>query len=197
MILIGLKRCLNKLKKKLLQSCLFLDRDGVINYDYGHVYKKEDIIFLPNIFELVKIANKQNILVIIITNQAGIAKGLYTESDFIKLNNWMKNQFKMNNCYIDDVYFCPFHQEAIIEKYKKDSFYRKPNPGMLIKAAIDYSIDLKKSMIIGDNESDMLAGKSLKLKYNLLINNKKSGNYYMNISSHLESIKYLKYLRDC
>ncbi len=127
------------------RKCLFLDRDGVINYDYGHVYKKSDFKFIPGIFRLVQLANRLNFLVIIITNQAGIAKGYYDLNQFEELTKWMLEEFKKRNCLIERVYYCPYHKDGIIKEYKKDSLDRKPNPGMLLKAAKDYSIDLEES----------------------------------------------------
>lgn len=182
------------MKKQVHNSCLFLDRDGVINDDLGHVYKREDINFIPKIFDLVKEANLLNILVIVITNQAGIAKGFYKEEDFFELTDWMKKQFIKNDCFLNAVYHCPYHSDAKIERYKKISFDRKPNPGMLLRAAKDYSISLNNSMIIGDNISDMIAGKRSGLKYNLLYKKNSSGNYFVNISDLKDAIKYLKKL---
>lgn len=152
-------------------SCLFLDRDGVINFDYGHVYKVDDFKFVPGIFDLVKLANRLNILVIVVTNQAGIAKGYYTINQFKKLTDWMKLEFKKNLCFINDVYFCPYHKDGLVKKYKKQSKYRKPNEGMLLKAAKNYSINLNKSLIIGDSKSDIVAGNKANLKYKLLFRN--------------------------
>ena len=90
-----------------MNSALFLDRDGVINIDYGHVYKKENFDFIDNIFDIVSFAKDLGYLVIIITNQAGIAKGLYTEKDFQRLMLWVAHQFEINNGKIDKTYFCP------------------------------------------------------------------------------------------
>ncbi len=180
--------------KSNLNPCLFLDRDGVINYDYGHVYKIEDIRFMPNIFELVRTANALNILVIVVTNQAGIGKGFYNEVDFSILMNWMRTQFIERNCFLDGIYYCPFHEEAKINKYKKESLDRKPNSGMLFKASVDYSIDLNNSMIIGDNISDMIAGKGANLRYNLLLNNREVDDYFINIASLKEALYFLKKL---
>ena len=159
--------------------CLFLDRDGVINYDYGYVHNKNDFVFIPGIFNLVKLANKLHVKVIVVTNQAGIAKGYYKINQFIELTNWMNLEFEQRSCLIDGVYFCPFHEEAVIPELKKKSNFRKPNPGMLIKASLEHSIDLSKSMIIGDSLSDMIAGEKANLKCKVLFRNdgKSKSNY--------------------
>ena len=151
------------------RKCLFLDRDGVINYDYGHVYKKSDFKFIPGIFRLVQLANRLNFLVIIITNQAGIAKGYYSLDQFEELTKWMLEEFK-RNCLIEK-FIIVHHKDGIVKEYKKDSLDRKPNPGMLLKAAKDYAIDLEESIIIGDKITDIIAGEKVNLKYKLLFNN--------------------------
>lgn len=143
---------------------LFLDRDGVINKDIGYIYKTEDIIFIEGIFDIVKIANKANYKVIIVTNQSGIGRGFFSEKDFEKLMVWMKNEFIANDCFIDDIYYCPFHPTLGRGKYLRKSNFRKPKPGMLLKAKIDHNIDMQKSILVGDNESDISAGQSAGLK---------------------------------
>lgn len=174
------------------RKCLFLDRDGVINYDYGHVYKKSDFKFIPGIFRLVKLANRLNFLVIIITNQAGIAKGYYSLDQFEELTKWMLEEFKKRKCLIERVYYCPYHKDGIVKEYKKDSLDRKPNPGMLLKAAKDYAIDLEESIIIGDKITDIIAGEKVNLKYKLLFNNEvNSDNNYCHINKLYQADNFL------
>jgi len=141
-----------------MNSALFLDRDGVINVDYGYVHNKKDFHFIEHIFELVRYANSLDFLVVVITNQAGIARGLYSEDDFNKLTLWMNNQFISNGAKIDKTYFCPYHEDGVIKKYAKDSFLRKPNPGMIDMACEELNIDPKKSILVGDKETDIIAG---------------------------------------
>jgi len=141
-----------------VKSALFLDRDGVINIDYGHVHSKEKFIFNDGIFELVSKANSLGYLVIVITNQAGIAKGLYSVNEFNVLTKWISEQFLLNNGRIDRTYFCPFHKNGVIQEYIKDSVDRKPHPGMLLKACREFNIDPKKSIMVGDKITDIEAG---------------------------------------
>ena len=138
---------------------LFLDRDGVINYDYGYVHSKGRFEFIPGIFNLVGHANKLNYKVVIVTNQAGIGRGYYSEEVFTGLTNWMLQQFNKNNCRIDAVYFCPFHPVHGIGKFKVPSYDRKPNPGMILKARDRFNLSMNDSILIGDNQSDLIAGK--------------------------------------
>ncbi|WP_313801732.1 HAD family hydrolase [Cytobacillus sp.] len=151
-----------------MNKALFLDRDGVINLEKSYVHKIEDFEFIDGIFELTKYFQDKCYLIIVITNQAGIGRGYYTEEDFHKLNDWMIDQFKQRGILITEVYYCPFHPTHGIGKYKKDSFDRKPNPGMILKAARKYNINLSESILIGDKESDIEAGKSAGVGMNIL-----------------------------
>lgn len=140
------------------QSALFLDRDGVINQDSGYVYRREDIEFVDGIFDLVAAANLSGMLVVIVTNQAGIGRGLYTEADFHRLMSWMAERFIEQGCRIDAVYFSPYHPEHGIGEYKRVSHCRKPAPGMLLRAVDELRIDLPSSILIGDRLTDLQAG---------------------------------------
>jgi len=143
-----------------MTKAIFLDRDGVINHDTGYVGKSENFRFMDGIFQLCRTATHElGYLIAVITNQSGIARGYYTEQDFHNLTEWMLSEFKKNDVHVAAVYFCPFHVDGAIEKYKKDSFDRKPNPGMILKARDELNIDLSQSVLIGDNDSDAEAGR--------------------------------------
>ncbi|KYH34471.1 D-glycero-alpha-D-manno-heptose-1,7-bisphosphate 7-phosphatase [Clostridium tepidiprofundi DSM 19306] len=141
-----------------MNKALFLDRDGVINKEKNYLYKIEDFEFIEGVFETLKYFQDKGYLLIIITNQAGIGRGYYTEVDFQKLNNWMIKQFRLRDIVINKVYYCPYHPVYGIGKYKRQSYDRKPNPGMILRAQKDFEIDLSKSILIGDKESDIQAG---------------------------------------
>lgn len=142
-------------------KALFLDRDGVINVDTGYTYQIEDCKFVDGIFELVKKAKALDYLIIVITNQSGIGYGYYTEKDFWIFMNFIKEKFIKKGGTIDDIFFCPFHGDAVIEEYKIDNHpNRKPNPGMILEAVEKHNIDLTQSMLIGDKEIDIKAGES-------------------------------------
>ena len=140
------------------RPALFLDRDGVINIDHFYVHRPEHFHFIEGIFELVSAANRAGYLVIVVTNQAGIGRGYYTEGDFHSLTSWMLDTFKQRGAKVDAVYFCPFHPEHGVGDYKRESDCRKPRPGMLLKASKEYSIDLERSIMVGDKISDIQAG---------------------------------------
>jgi D-glycero-D-manno-heptose 1,7-bisphosphate phosphatase len=140
-----------------MRRALFLDRDGVINKDYGYVHKIEEFHFREEIFEVCLAAQKACMKIIVITNQAGIGRGIYSISDFHALNSYMLNCFSRRNVDISGVYFCPFHPEHGIGQFKKISNDRKPSPGMIITACRDHQINPMHSIMIGDKESDKMA----------------------------------------
>lgn len=141
------------------KKALFLDRDGVINEDKHHLYRIEDCEFMNGIFDLCREYKNKGFEIVVVTNQAGIAKGIYTEDDYFKLRDYIHGEFAKQGCPITAEYYCPYHPDGQ-GKYKRTSFYRKPNPGMILRAAKDLDIDLKQSVLIGDNKNDILAGKS-------------------------------------
>ena len=171
-------------------KALFLDRDGVINLDYDHVYKKEDIKFFEGIFDLVREAKKKGYIVIIVTNQAGIAKKIFSEEEFINLMKWMVEQFLQRNAIIDDYFYCPYHPEFQEIKYKNYKYDRKPHPGMLLKAKYKYNIDMKKSIFIGDKLTDMIAGEKANIG-KLIYFNKNKARDYITIDNHHEIKKLI------
>lgn len=149
----------------MINKALFLDRDGVVNFDYGYVHKIKDFNFRPEIFEICRSALDLEFKIIIITNQAGIGRKIYGEKDFKVLNNFMIKEFKKKFITINGVYYCPFHPTEGKGKYLKDSYDRKPNPGMIFKATEDLKINLNKSIMIGDKKSDYYASQSANIKY--------------------------------
>ncbi len=153
----------------LRRPALFLDRDGVINIDHGYVHRAEAFDFVPGIFELVRAANVSGYRVVVVTNQSGIARGFFSESQFHDLTGWMRDRFSAEGCWIDAVYFCPFHPEHGLGIYRRESHYRKPGPGMLLQAARDWSLDLASSILVGDNVTDMRAGRAAGIRRRFLL----------------------------
>jgi len=149
------------------QKVLFLDRDGVINIDTGHPHVIEEIQYVDGIFDLCSAACTLDYKIIIVTNQAGIAKGYYDEKSFMAVMNWMLNVFKEHGVEILDVYYCPHHINGLGE-YKKSCRRRKPEPGMILDASVEHDIDLNHSIIIGDKMSDMEAGRRAGVKHKFL-----------------------------
>ncbi len=137
-----------------MNRALFLDRDGVINVDKGYVYLKEQFEFTSGIFDLCRKYDSEGYKIIVITNQAGIAKGFYTEEDFRNITDWMIGQFSKEGINIAKVYHCPHHPDI-----GGPCECRKPNPGMLLKAVKEFNLDITKCVLIGDMETDIEAGR--------------------------------------
>jgi D-glycero-D-manno-heptose 1,7-bisphosphate phosphatase len=142
------------------RRALFLDKDGVINVDHGYVCTPERTIFLDGIFDLCRAATRCGYLNVVITNQAGIARGYYTEQDFLAYMDWVRGEFVRNGAQIDAVYFCPHHPVHGLGPYLSDCDCRKPKPGMILAAQRKLDLDLAGSVLLGDNNSDILAGRS-------------------------------------
>jgi len=145
---------------KLTNKALFLDRDGVINVERCYVYRRDDFLFQEGIFDLCRAAQNLGYLLVVVTNQAGIARGFYTEAEFLALTGWMIEEFGRHGSTIARVYYCPYHPIHGVGRYKKDSADRKPKPGMLLRARRDFNLDLTSSVLIGDKLSDIEAGKA-------------------------------------
>jgi len=164
---------------KIKNKALFLDRDGVINKNFGYVSSVKNFVWLKNAKKAIKYAYVKKYLIIIVTNQSGVARGFYSEKDIKILHSQINKQLKIINCKIHDFYYCPYHPKFGNTKYKKNSYLRKPNPGMIFKAVKKWNIDLDKSLMIGDKKTDMMTAKRsnlrfIKKKYNLLKEVKKN-----------------------
>lgn len=128
-----------------MNKALFLDRDGIINVDKGYVHKWEDIIWIPETFDMIKLANEKHYKVIVLTNQSGIASGMYTHEDVHALHEKMHAFLSQKNLKVDDWFYCA----------EMDSESRKPRPGMLLAAQAKHDIDLASSFMVGDKVSDV------------------------------------------
>ena len=160
--------CENVNDGALAQSkALFLDRDGVINVDKKYVWRIEDFEFVPGIFELCRAAQDVGLTPVVVTNQAGIGRGYYTERDFQTLTAWMLGEFRARGVGIGRVYHCPYHPTEGIGEYRRESPDRKPNPGMILRASSELDLDLSQSVLIGDKDSDIDAGRAAGVGYNI------------------------------
>ena len=138
-------------------AAVFLDRDGVINVDSGYVGDWNNFVFLPGVIEAMRRLCEAGYALVIVTNQSGIGRGFYTEEDFHVLTERMCNELSRCGVSIAGVYFCPHLPEATLPHYRKICECRKPRPGLIHRAAEELDIDLARSALVGDKDSDMEA----------------------------------------
>lgn len=138
-----------------MSPALFLDRDGVINEDRGYVADKRNFVWIEGVADCIRSFNERGWRVFVITNQSGIARGFYTEDQMHTLHSWMTDELGRQGAKIDAVYYCPYHPDAELTRYRKDSFDRKPRPGMLLQAMADFPVRRELSFLIGDKQTDI------------------------------------------
>ncbi|WBU41973.1 MULTISPECIES: D-glycero-beta-D-manno-heptose 1,7-bisphosphate 7-phosphatase [Marinobacter] len=153
----------------MTNKAVFLDRDGVINVDHGYVYRKEDFEFVDGIFEACRHFQEQGYLLIVVTNQSGIARGMYSEAQFQELTDWMVERFKEQDVTITKVYHCPHHPD-FGPADERDCDCRKPKPGMILRGIEEFELEPKLCLMVGDKVSDMTAAESADLGTGILLN---------------------------
>ncbi|MEG9437681.1 HAD family hydrolase [Edaphobacter sp. HDX4] len=178
-------------------KALFLDRDGVVNVEIGYLHRIEEVEFVPGIFSLCRTARRLGYRLVIVTNQAGIARGYYDEAAFERLMTWMGEQLRNQGIELDAVYYCPYHPEHGIGDYKREHEDRKPGTGMLRRAMKELDVSLTQSVLIGDRCSDIAAANSAGLRQAfLLAGTERSGcgGFYLEVNTLDEVEQWL--LRD-
>jgi D-glycero-D-manno-heptose 1,7-bisphosphate phosphatase len=148
---------------------LFLDRDGVVNEEVGYLHRVEEVRFVNGIFSLCRTAMELGYRLIVVTNQAGIARGYYSEADFHALMKFMRAELLAEGVEFDAVYFCPFHPEHGVGEYKREHEDRKPGTGMLRRGATEFGVELNESVMVGDRCSDVAAANAAGLRQAFLI----------------------------
>ncbi len=136
-------------------KAVFFDRDGTLNVDVHYLHKVEDFQWCEDAAAAVRYCNEQGYLVIVITNQSGVARGYFPESDVRRLHEWMNEDLRARNAHIDAFYYCPHHEKGSVKEYTKKCLCRKPSPYMVEEACRRFGIDRAASVFIGDKASDM------------------------------------------
>ena len=158
-----LERAQTELPRLLHRRAMFLDRDGVINVNHGWVGTRERFEWIPGALDAIAAAANAGFHVFVVTNQSGVARGYYDEAQFAALNDWMIGEIRAHGGTVDDVRYCPFHPEAMLDRYRKDSDWRKPGPGMLLDLVAKWEIDTARSLMVGDQPSDLAAAAAAKI----------------------------------
>lgn len=143
---------------------IFLDRDDTLIEDSGYINTPEQVKLLDGAAEALVEFKKMGYKLVVVSNQSGIARGIFTEDTLLEIHNRLEHLLRQKDAYLDKIYYCPYLAEGVVEKYRKDSEDRKPNPGMLLKAAEELDIDLASSWMIGDGERDVEAGNAVGCK---------------------------------
>ena len=151
------------------RAAIFLDRDGTINTDHGYVSQIDDFHFIEGVIEALAELKKMGFLLVIVTNQSGIARGKYTEAQFMQLTEWMDWSLADKGVDLDGIYYCPHHPEGEVSNYVQSCDCRKPQPGMLLAAANALNIDLAESYMVGDKLIDIQAGDAAGVKNCILV----------------------------
>ena len=142
-----------------MKSAVFFDRDGVLNEEVGYLHEIENFKWIDGAVDAIKLCNEKKLLVIVVTNQSGIARGIYTEDDTKKLHNFMQTELAKFGAHIDAFYYCPHHPNGKVDAYRKICDCRKPAPGLILRACKDFDIDVTTSILIGDGDRDIEAGR--------------------------------------
>lgn len=151
-----------------MNKAIFLDRDGTINIDHGYVHQIDDFEFIEGSINALKKLKEMGYLLVLVTNQSGIARGYFTEAQFLRLTEWMDWSLAEQGVDFDGIYYCPHHPDGKGE-FKEDCPCRKPKPGMLLDAMKALNIDPQQSIMVGDKIEDIKAGINAKVKINVLV----------------------------
>lgn len=170
---------------------LLLDRDGVINIHYGYVWSIDRFDFKQGLFPFLRLAQDKGYRLAIVTNQAGVARGYYTKEDFEILTDYMDKSLKREGINLDLVLSCFEHPDAVTDKFKRMSFWRKPNSGMILEAALRLNLDLSRSIMIGDMVSDIQAGLMAGVGKMLWLEGHVQEEGFQNVSDFIQAEKFL------
>lgn len=143
-----------------LRPAVFFDRDGVLNVDTDYLFEIDKFVWIDGAIEAVKAANEADYFAFVITNQSGVARGFYEESDIHRLHDWMARELEAKGARIDAFEYCPFHPDGSIERYRRVSERRKPQPGMIVDLLKKFPVDASRSFVVGDSPADIEAAQA-------------------------------------
>ena len=146
--------------ERMRRPAVFLDRDGTLNEDTGYVHRIEDFRWLPGAIDAVRRLNAAGYYVFVVTNQSGVARGLFEEAAVRDLHGWMNEELRRAGAHIDDMCYCPHHPDATVPAYRMTCPCRKPAPGMILDLMRSWPVIAEASVAIGDKERDAAAGRA-------------------------------------
>ncbi|UVK76678.1 MAG: D-glycero-beta-D-manno-heptose-1,7-bisphosphate 7-phosphatase [Sodalis sp. Fle] len=155
-------------------SAIFLDRDGTINVEKGYVHEISDFYFIDGVIEAMRELKKMGFILVVVTNQSGLARGLFSEEQFSHLMEWMDWSLSDRGIDLDGIYFCPHHKQAVVTALRQECDCRKPKPSMLLDAQRHLHIDMASSYMMGDKVDDMLAGQAAGVGIRVLVRSGKA-----------------------
>jgi D-glycero-D-manno-heptose 1,7-bisphosphate phosphatase len=149
---------------KTLNKAVFLDKDGTINEEANHLSHYKDLKLLPHSAEAIRLLNEAGYKVIVISNQAGIARGLFSEDMLQAIDKTLQKELLNRGAFVNAIYYCPHHPEHGCYPYRQVCTCRKPHTGLVERAAKEYNIDLKSSFFVGDHANDVKTGRNAQMK---------------------------------
>ncbi|SFC70708.1 D-glycero-beta-D-manno-heptose 1,7-bisphosphate 7-phosphatase [Pragia fontium] len=152
-----------------LIPAIFLDRDGTLNVDHGYVHEIDQFQFIDGVIEACLELKKMGFALVVVTNQSGIARGKFTEEQFITLTEWMDWSLADRDIDLDGIYYCPHHPDGEEGEFRQTCDCRKPKPGMLISAQKELNIDMAASYMVGDKADDMQAAINAGVGHKVLV----------------------------
>ena len=142
-----------------MKRAIFFDRDGVLNKDVGYAHLPEEIEWVEGAREIIGELTQEGYLILVVTNQSGVARGMYTEEDVQRLHDWMNQEFAQQGGHVEEFFYCPHLVHANVREYDVDCVCRKPRPGMIIQALSKYRLAREDVILIGDGDRDVAAAK--------------------------------------
>ncbi|MBQ4404820.1 MAG: HAD family hydrolase [Selenomonadaceae bacterium] len=167
----------------MMIQAIFFDRDGVLNEEVGYLWEIEKFRWIDGAREAIKFCNERGILTIVVTNQSGIARGMYTSREVDALHDFMQKSLAEIGAHIDGFYYCPHYPEGSVKEFSVACDCRKPKPGMILKACKEFKIQPAQAILFGDSERDIEAAKAAGLRAGIFFS---GGNLLEKILQHVE-----------
>ena len=168
-----------------MNAAIFFDRDGVLNEEVGYLWQIEKFAWIDGARDAIKFCNERGFLVVVVTNQGGIARGLYTHAEVDVLHDFMQKSLAQVGAHIDAFYFCPHHPEGVVPEFSIVCDCRKPKPGLILRACEELQINPAQSILIGDSQRDIDSARAAGLRDGILFT---GGNLFETVKTEVEKL---------